>query len=223
MDSPEELAKIKRFARDPLTGKGTTVPGNMSYQEWSKRHVEGNAQAEANRKRERNRSADRKQYDRFREMLGARVPKTFAEFQAVKYNNAELWKLLKIDYSRRAYLKQHPEAALPGAESVVLPEGKFTKYLFGGENAAGLAKGKGITSRLGYDISNWEKFRDSIAELACKYPATAKGDNGFGSLYEQKIILYGLTDKPANLIVAWIVRNDGATSLTSVYLKELKK
>ena len=29
-DSPEELAKIKRFARDPTTGKGTTVPANMT-------------------------------------------------------------------------------------------------------------------------------------------------------------------------------------------------
>ena len=38
-DSPEELVKIKRFARDPTTGKGTTVPANMTYQEWRAQNV----------------------------------------------------------------------------------------------------------------------------------------------------------------------------------------
>lgn len=130
---------------------------------------------------------------------------------------------MKTDYSRRAYLKQHPDTALPGADKAVLPDGKFTKYLFGGDKPNGLAKGRGITSRLGYDISNWELFRDEIAKIVGEYPVAAKGNNGFGSLYEQKIILYGITGQPANLIIGWIVRDDGVTSLTSVYLKELGK
>jgi hypothetical protein len=40
-DTPDAtLRKIKRFARDPATGKGITVPGNMSYQEWYGKYVE---------------------------------------------------------------------------------------------------------------------------------------------------------------------------------------
>ena len=173
--------------------------------------------------REQHRVPDRKEYDRFRRILGTKAPKTFAEFQDLKYNDPEKWLFLKTDYSRRAYLKQHPDTALPGADKAVLPDGKFTKYLFGGDKPNGLAKGRGITSRLGYDISNWELFRDEIAKIVGEYPVAAKGNNGFGSLYEQKIILYGITGQPANLIIGWIVRDDGVTSLTSVYLKELGK
>lgn len=35
------LAKIKRAARDPATGKSITVPGDMSYADWYKRFVQG--------------------------------------------------------------------------------------------------------------------------------------------------------------------------------------
>ena len=34
----EVLAKIKRFARDPVTGKSTTVPGTISYREWYEKY-----------------------------------------------------------------------------------------------------------------------------------------------------------------------------------------
>ena len=34
------LAKINRAARDPVTGKSNTVPGNMSYSEWHAKYVE---------------------------------------------------------------------------------------------------------------------------------------------------------------------------------------
>lgn len=39
--SEQEIAKIKRAARDPATGKSITVPGDMSYAEWHKKFVQG--------------------------------------------------------------------------------------------------------------------------------------------------------------------------------------
>ena len=39
--SEQVIAKIKRAARDPVTGKSITVPGNMSYAEWHKKFVQG--------------------------------------------------------------------------------------------------------------------------------------------------------------------------------------
>lgn len=36
-----ELRKIKRAARDPVTGKGITVPGDMNYQQWYAKYVTG--------------------------------------------------------------------------------------------------------------------------------------------------------------------------------------
>ena len=48
--------------------------------------------------RERHRVPDRKQYDRFRRILGTKAPKTFAEFQNVKYNIDNTgWDVLQLD------------------------------------------------------------------------------------------------------------------------------
>lgn len=37
----EQLRKVSRAARDPATGKGITVPGDMKYRDWYKKFVEG--------------------------------------------------------------------------------------------------------------------------------------------------------------------------------------
>ena len=43
----EQLRKVSRAARDPATGKGITVPGDMKYRDWYKKFVEGHPQAQA--------------------------------------------------------------------------------------------------------------------------------------------------------------------------------
>ena len=111
---------------------------------------------------------------------------------------------------------------LPNAENVVLPESKFTKYLFAGDYAEGLAKGKAISSRLGYDINNWKAFSNVIKESAAKYPVIIKANDQYGTKYEQKIVVYGFKEMPANVIVGWIHRPNGEVSMTSTYIKEVK-
>ena len=39
----EELAQMKRRARDPVTGKVKTIPGNMTYQQWYDQNVKKTA------------------------------------------------------------------------------------------------------------------------------------------------------------------------------------
>ena len=85
----------------------------------------------------------------------------------MKYNETEKWGYTKLDYKRRAELLQNPKKKLPNAENTILPEGKFTKYLFDGEHSNGLAKGKAISSRLGYSIENWKEFQDAIGKRRC--------------------------------------------------------
>lgn len=94
----ETLSKIKRAARDPVTGKTTTVPGNMSYREWYGKYVEGNAEAEANEKKIRNKSADQKQFEQYRAVLGDYAPKSLVSFQRLKYNEPEKWAALRVAY-----------------------------------------------------------------------------------------------------------------------------
>ncbi|WFA10342.1 minor capsid protein [Tissierella sp. Yu-01] len=41
--SKEELAKVKRRARDPITGKTYLVPADINYEEWRKRYIDKRA------------------------------------------------------------------------------------------------------------------------------------------------------------------------------------
>ena len=131
-------------------------------------------------------------------------------------------RLKALDYSRQRRLSNHPELALPNAENAVISDEKFTKYLFNPENKKGYAKGVAFSKRLGYNENNWNEFKNEIQERIMLFPATPKGDNGYGMAYEQKMILYGKTKKPTNVVVAWIIEN-GNPRLISAYIKEVEK
>lgn len=216
-----DLAQMKRWARDPETGKTMYVPANMTYEEWHKKYVEGNPEAELQERMAKNRSKDRTQHKSYVQLLGKDVPERLDDFQRIKYTDAEKWKYMKLDYRRRKELSDHPELKLPDADKAVVPDGKFTKYLFGGNNKDGLPKGRNFEERLGYNIDNWKMLQKEIQGRASEYPVTFKGNEGFGNRYEQKIILYGLKGKPANVVVGWIHRPDGTMSMTSTYIKEV--
>nr|DAL30257.1 MAG TPA_asm: minor capsid protein [Caudoviricetes sp.] len=217
----EDLARMKRWARDPVTGKTMYVPADMTYEEWHKKYVEGNPEAELQERMAKNRSKDRTQHKTYARLLSKDVPERLDDFQRVKYTDAEKWQYMKLDYRRRNELSDHPELKLPDADKAVVSESKFTKYLFGGNNKDGLPKGKNFEERLGYNIDNWRMLQKEIRGRASEYPVTFKGNEGFGNRYEQKIILYGLKGKPANVVVGWIHRPDGTMSMTSTYIKEV--
>ncbi len=192
---------------------------NARADEWLKQYKQ---YYEHPRKLKSRKYNDKNQFERYREVLGDSVSKSFAEFLELKYNNIDKWKFVRLDYKRRRELMLHPELKLPNTENVVLPEAKFTQYLFGGKHPEGLAKGRAISSRLGYDINNWQEFRDAIKSSSDKYPASQKEQTQHGTRYEQKIILYGLKGKPANVVIGWIERTSGEVSMTSAYIKEVK-
>lgn len=91
----DELKNMKRRAYNPETGRTELVPASMIYEEWYKKYVKGNTKAEAEEKSIKNKHADREQYDRYKELLGKDMPKNFAEFQNLKYNESERWELLQ--------------------------------------------------------------------------------------------------------------------------------
>ena len=218
----DELRNMKRRAYNPKTGRTETVPANMTYDQWYKKYVKGNAQAEAEEKSVQNAASDKKQYERYREILGKDAPKRFADFQEMKYNDPEKWRFTKLDYQRRNELLQHSELKLPNAENAMAADAKFEKYLFGGSHPEGLAKGDAFSSRLGYDAENWNSLKKQIIARAPQYPALSKGVNGYGKhMYEQKIILYGLKGTPANVVVGWSA-DDKSVTMASAYIKEVK-
>lgn len=213
----------ERRVRDPVTGKVKTISAKTTYKEWYQQNVANNPKAQAAEKAVKNWSADTKQYEVYKKLIEKKhIGKTLADFQEMKYTKPEFYDMLKTDYRRRNNLRLHPEKALPEMPTTNLPELKFTKYLFGGENPDGLAKGTAFESRLGYNADNWKELQREIKAAAPKYPATIKGSNEYGVNYEQKIVLYGKNGTPANVVVAWFkdIEKD-EMRMVSAYIKEV--
>lgn len=97
----EALKSMKRRARDPETGKPYVLPANMTYKEWHQKYVVekyGEQNTKTLEKMIKNKSSDRKQYDRYKKVLGKDVPKSFTAFRELKYNDSDGWSALKSDY-----------------------------------------------------------------------------------------------------------------------------
>ena len=206
----EQVQKDKDFSsieKNPLTNDPRSKKQIKAYQEKVKKR--------------RKLLADMRQHKEYRAVLGNDVPKDFEKFREMKYNETEKFDFLRLDYQRRNRLIQHPELKLPNADNAKAAETKFTKYLFGGINSVGISKGKAFESRLGYNIENWKELRKEIERKASLYPVVFKGNAGFGDKYEQKIVIKGLKGTPANVVVGWINKPDGTTSMTSAYIKEV--
>ena len=85
-----------RWQRDPITGKGKVGP-NITFEEWRKDKV--TPEVERDLKIERAVPSDKKQYDRYKSVLGSNaLPKKFADFQDIKYNSGDEWPQLKRTY-----------------------------------------------------------------------------------------------------------------------------
>ena len=162
-------------------------------------------------------------YDKIKEVLGNDISKKV--YNELRHKNDTYWNNLKVDIRRRLDLKEHPEKKLPNLPNMLIPTPKFTKYLFNKENKRGWSKGKLIKEELGYDETNYVSYIDAIKKAAKLYPAKFKGNNGFGNVYEQKIMLYNKDGIPVNVVVGWIIPKDTPKQVrfTSSYIKEVKK
>lgn len=213
-----------RTSKDPETGRYKNVDGNITYEEWvNSLSSEKKKALELARLKNERKTSDKLQYAKYKKVLGSKViPKSFDNFQELKYTNTEKWNFIKLDYSRQNRLLQDPMLALPNVDKATVDDRKFTEYLFGGKHENGLAKGQAFTSRLGYDIENYAELKKEILSKTDRYTATHKGKNNYGDLYEQKMVLYGNKNSPANVIVSWC-SSENSTWLTSTYIKELKQ
>ncbi|MDY4605407.1 minor capsid protein [Clostridium tertium] len=86
-----------RKARDPVTNKSYDVPSSISYNEWYDKYIKDNPEALIEEKKWKNRNTDKKQYKKYKEVLGKEAPKSLKVFQKLKYNNSNEWNLIK-DY-----------------------------------------------------------------------------------------------------------------------------
>lgn len=126
------LEKWKRAARDPATGKNIKVPATMTYKEWYEKYVKGNPVAEMEQKKIHNMSSDRGQHQKYRDILGDEVPKSFAKFQEMKYNNSERWGELKeayrdVNWQRKAIENSYTSGTEHKVPSIGVPNSVYDK------------------------------------------------------------------------------------------------
>lgn len=221
------LSSIERRAVDSESGKDYKIPADMTYEQWYKEKVidrYGQDQAEVMKKKIINKASDKKQHERYRDVLGDGVPATFDKFQNLKYNNSEEWKLTKYNYKLRDQVNNEPNSILKNADKLDIAEGKYTKYLFDPQSKKGYPKGLAIESRLGYNINNYLELDKLIKQRVNKYPAKFREKTQFGFSYEVNMVVKGLKGKQAKLQVGIIYRNgEEIPRLTTVHIDKLKE
>ena len=210
-----------RMARDPETGKSVRV-GNLTYKEWYNKYVKDNPEAIFKEKAWKNKNADKKQFSKYKKVLGKDLKNNFKGFQETKYKDEDKYRLIKIDYKRRKKLIDNPNLILPNVDEATIDDRKFTEYLFGGTNKDGLIKGRLINNKLGYNINNYKEFAKEILIRARIYPAKLKSTSKYGLKYETRTIFYGENGEPVNVEIGWLVNGD-KTHLTSIYINEVSK
>lgn len=217
----------KRYARDIETGKGYEVDSGQIFKDWRKQQLDKYGQTAIKDKLQAERlEKDRvrrtkEQFIAYRQVLGPQnMPKTFAGFYDLKYNDVNKFGMIQLDFKRQSRLQKNPQLTLPNVDNIIISEKKFTHYLFNPDRPKGFAKGKNITHLLGYDLNNYREMIEEISNRAPKYPTKAKTKDEHGHRYEQKMVMYGIKNNPVNVIVAWNVTEEG-THLTSAYIKEV--
>ncbi len=89
----------ERFARD-LNGNTFYVPADTTYEQWKQMQdgKYGDRSVDKSRQITYNKSADLKQYEKYKKVLKENAPIDFAEFTRIKYNDILTWKNLKYQY-----------------------------------------------------------------------------------------------------------------------------
>ncbi len=88
-----------RYSRDAVSDERYKLPKDTTYKEWKAKQdaTHGKGTIDKEQKMSYNFNADSVQYERYTEILGSHAPKTFADFQAIKYSDD--WQPFKA-YSR---------------------------------------------------------------------------------------------------------------------------
>lgn len=131
----EVEAKMKRRVRDSATGNDKIVSANQTYDEWlaDQQKEHGIDTIDTLTKKVKNAKTDRKQYNNYTLVIGKEnMPKTFAKFQDLKYNNGDEWDKLKETYRdvnwQRKALAKHSSGELHKVPYLGEPNSVFDNY-----------------------------------------------------------------------------------------------
>lgn len=122
------LARMKRSAYNPATGRIEKVPANMTYDQWYEKYVKGNAKAEAQEKAGKNASADQRQYGQERESRQSKFSGHFTELNNGQKDTITVRRLMnnlnktEVGKETVSYISEHPELNINMCYKVDAPE-----------------------------------------------------------------------------------------------------
>lgn len=190
---PDTLKGIKRRARDPKTGKTYLVPGDMNYKEWYQKYVVdkyGKDQAKIMKKKIINKSRDKKQYKKYKEVLGKEIPNSFDKFQETKYNDIKKWEEIKKKYrlnAKKTYLQNRFDYIFNG-ETLFIPNKtiiKNVKIIAGNGSDRELRVKNKLAEKYGGSADEWSKKVGKIE--SSKYVFDMHWYELDGKQYEMKL------------------------------------
>ncbi len=179
----------ERYARDIETGKAYAVSRDMTYKQWKASQDEkyGAEAVDKSSKMRYNRSADEAQYQRYKELMDADFPSTFAEFQNLKYQNIELWDSYKVLAKSKNYLQQQLNYIWNGEKLFIPRHTKFDKIVtIAGEGAKDPIRCvERLISEYGGTVKDWQKRAGKIS--SSKYIFDVHWYEKDGIQYEPKL------------------------------------
>lgn len=141
-------------------GKTYKVDRNMTYDEWYKKYVEGNAHELQAERMLKNKSSDKKQFEKYKDLLGSQAPKNIENFQNLKYNDNDGWKNLKTTYRIKNDIRS-------GKKNLRIEKGQQNKHTLGtNEYNQYMQKFKELGQ---YGPSRLTINSDEITDLITKY------------------------------------------------------
>lgn len=165
---------MERTALDPETGETMAVPADMTYNEWYEYFVRNNPDYETKEKIIKNYVSDKKQFERYSNLLGKGFPKSFYDFQNIKYNNPKEYGIIKAQAKGMGYYNK-----------AVKNEPEISKCV------------QKIASEIGFDVSGFD-YRIKSKESYLRKIRTNYSEKG--NKYEiNDIIRYTYTSMPENL------------------------
>lgn len=204
----DDLSKEKRVARDPVTGKNYDVPADMTYEQWYEKYIKDNPKALLEEKKWKNRYADQKQFERYKDVLGKDLnPNSLDDFQNLKYNEPEKWS----DIQRAYKIQNIRNKIISDVQIKTIDIGQQNKHMVGtNEYKQYIEK---LAKKQQYGPSRLEITIEQAQELVDKYHGTGKIKiSKEGKWNNEEVILDN------NTIVGTVVNNlSGAETKTTVF------
>lgn len=154
---------------------------------------------------------DRKQWERYRAVLGKESTPSFSGFRAMKMAGSQNYQRLQFDY--RFINANGATSAFPPLENSQNAYGifgKLSQYALNGAHPSGKYKAIVFQSALGYNQFDANALEMQIIKALPAYRAVYKGDNGYGKTYRVTALIPGIGEKSGTyqpVVTTWEYSN----------------